>query len=163
MGKKYKSTKQILLGSLVILFPLVLLLLGTSNFQTNAHWYSSLNMPSILPPHWLFIPMWIVLYTMIVISVVIVLETKKTKKKYKTIAIGLFLINGVLNAIYSILFFGIKNILLAFLEQPLLIASVLLLMWCLYKINKIATYMLIPYLLWICFGAVLTGITLFLN
>ncbi len=165
MKSGYKFTKQILVGSIIILFPLMLLLIGLNNFQVNVDWYSSLNMPSIIPPRWIFTPMWIVLYLMIATSVVIILETKvkKTNKKDKIIAISLFIINGILNAIYSILFFGMKSILLAFLEQPFLIVSILLLIWCVYRINKIATYLLIPYLLWVCFGTVLTGITLFMN
>ena len=159
----YKVTKQILLIAIIILFVLMLLLLGITTVDQNTVWYSTLNLPSIKPPGWVFAIIWPILYTMIAISVVLILDTPKKKKTHKTIAIGLFIINGILNALYSILFFGMRSISLAFMEQLLLIASTLILVWCVYRLNKTAAYLLVPYLIWICFATVLTGITLFIN
>lgn len=163
MKIRYKFTKQILLISIVILFVLVLLLLGMTTFNQNIAWYSTLNVPNIKPPGWVFMPIWTVLYIMIAISVVFVLGAPKTQRRHKTIALSLFIMNGILNALYSLLFFGMRSILLAFIELPFLIASILLLIWCTYRFNKTAAYLLIPYLVWVCFATVLTGITLFIN
>jgi translocator protein len=159
----YKVTKQILLVSIVILFILMIFLLGLVTVEQNAAWYSTLITPSIKPPGWLFIPIWLVLYLLVAISIIIVLNAPKKYARHKTIAIGLFIMNGILNVLYTLFFFGMKSILLAFIEQPLLIASVLLLIWCTHRFNKTAAYLLIPYLIWVCFATVLTGMTLFMN
>ncbi len=148
--------------AVVILFVIMLLLLGIVTFNQNTIWFSTLRIPSIQPPGWIFILIWSVLYFLIAISVVIVLDKPK-KNKDRSMTIILFILNGILNALYSIFFFGMKSILLAFLELPLLIASVLLLIWCTYRLDKKAAYLLIPYFVWICFSTVLTGITLFIN
>ena len=162
MRTRYKPTKRILLIAIVILFVLMLLLLGLVTFDQNIIWFSTLQIPSIQPPSWVFILIWSVLYFLIAISVIIVLDKPKTNKD-RTMTIMLFILNGILSALYSIFFFGMKSVLLAFLELPLLIASILLLIWCTYRVDKKAAYLLVPYLMWICFATVLTGITLFIN
>ncbi|MBD3156733.1 tryptophan-rich sensory protein [Candidatus Peregrinibacteria bacterium] len=162
MKNWYKNTKRMLLIAIAILFVLMLLLLGLVTFDQNTIWFSTLNMPSIQPPSWIFILVWSVLYFLIALSVVLVLDKPK-KNKDRTMTLMLFVLNGILNALYSIFFFGMKSILLAFLELPLLIASVLLLIWCTYRVDKKAAYLLVPYFIWICFATVLTGITLFIN
>ncbi|MBA4336169.1 hypothetical protein C0416_00150 [bacterium] len=159
----YKLTKQVLLISIAILFMLMLLLLGLITFDQNTAWFSTLKIPSIQPSSLIFILVWTAIYVMIAISVIIVLGAPKEQSRHKTIAIALFLINGILNGMYSILFFGMQSILLAFIELPLLITFVVLLIMCTYRINKIASYMLIPYFLWICFATILTGMILFMN
>lgn len=159
----YKSTKKIFFISITILFILMLILLGITNFDQNTAWFSTLNIPKIQPPSWAFIVIWTTIYIMVAISIVIVLGAPKTSEKHKTISIGLFIINGILNALYCILFFGMRSIVLAFIELPLLIASVILLIMCTKKISKTAAYLLIPYLIWIFFATILTGMLLFKN
>ncbi len=159
----YKLTKRIFLLSIVILFILMLLLLGITTFDQNISWFSTLNIPKIQPPSWLFVVVWTAIYLMIAISIVIILGAPKTNEKHKTISIGLFIINGILNALYCILFFGMRSIVLAFMELPFLIASVVLLIICTKTISKTAAYLLIPYLIWILFATVLTGMLLFTN
>lgn len=161
MQSWYRFTKKILLVSIATLFVLMLLLLGMVSFDNNMLWFSTLHMPNIQPPSWLFILVWTILYVMIAISVIIVLGTPKSKNR--TISIGLFILNGILSALYSMLYFGMKSVLLAFIELPFLIASILLLIWFIKRTNKTAAYLLIPYLIWICFATILTGMTLFLN
>jgi len=159
----YKFIKQGLLISIVILFILMFMLLGMITFDQNTAWFSTLEIPSMQPSCLIFILIWTLIYIMIAISVIIVLGAPKKQNRHKTIAIILFLLNGILNGMYSILFFGMQSILLALIELPLLIASIILLIIYTFRINKIASYMLIPYFLWICFIAVLTGMMLFIN
>jgi len=159
----YKLTKQVLFISIVILSMLMLLLLGLVTFDQNTAWFATLEIPSIQPSSFVIITVWTLIYIMIAISVIIVLGAPKEQSRHKTMAISLFLINGILNGMYSILFFGMQSLLFAFAELPLLIASIVLLIMCTFKINKVASYLLIPYLVWVCFAAVLTGMTLFMN
>lgn len=159
----YKVTKKILLVSIVILFILMLVLLGMITFDQNKTWISTLTIPNIAPPSWLLVSIWTVLYTLIVISIIMVLGTPKKEARNKSISIGLFILNGILTALLTLLFFGMKSVLLAFIEMPLLLGSTLLLIWCISRYNKIAAYLLIPYFLWTCYGSVLLGIILFIN
>ena len=77
-------------------------------------WYASLNKPFFNPPSWLFGPVWTLLYILMGISLYQIWISQKSKQKTK--AIKLFLIQLVLNSLWSILFFGLQNPFLAFIE-----------------------------------------------
>jgi translocator protein len=61
----------------------------------------------------------------------------------------------VLNSLWSILFFGMKNPALAFGEIIILWLFIIVLIVLFYPLNKIASYLLIPYLLWVSFASIL--------
>jgi len=77
--------------------------------------------------------------------------TKKSDKK----AFVVFGIQLALNALWSILFFGLQNPALAFFEILLLWIAILVTITTFYKIRKSAGYLLIPYLAWVTFASVL--------
>lgn len=111
-------------------------------------WYATLVKPSFNPPSWLFGPVWTVLYTLMGISLYLVWKNKS--------AVKLFILQLVANGLWSIIFFGMKNIQLALIEIIVLLILVLATIKKFYKINKIAAYLLIPYLLWGGFASLLT-------
>lgn len=119
----------------------------------NSLWYKSLNTPLLLPPDWLFAPVWIVLYLMIFASFLIFLKAKSPIKK--TLAIAFFVVQLLLNFIWSTVFFTMADI------QGALV--VVILMWLFiaftiiefYRISKLSSYLLIPYLLWVSFAVYL--------
>jgi tryptophan-rich sensory protein len=114
-------------------------------------WYASLIKPSFNPPSWLFAPVWTTLYFLMGISLYLIWEKGK-----KTInLVKLFLFHLVLNSLWSIIFFGGKNIFLALIEIIALWAIILVLIVKFYKINKISAYLLIPYILWVSFASFL--------
>jgi tryptophan-rich sensory protein len=118
-------------------------------------WYSTLNKVSFNPPGWLFSPVWITLFLLMGISLYLVWI-----KKAKT-AMIFFGIQLILNVLWSILFFGLKNPLLALIEIFILLIFILLTIIKFYKISKITAYLLIPYILWVSFAIVLNfGIVL---
>jgi len=133
----------------------------TSSIPT---WYSGLNKPVFNPPNWLFGPVWTILYILMGISLYLILINKtKEKTRIRKIALLFFFIQLVLNALWSILFFGLKNPLLAFIEIIILWVFILLSIIFFYKINKISSYLLIPYILWVSFAAVLNFFIYILN
>lgn len=125
-------------------------------------WYIYLNKPSFNPPNWLFSPVWTTLYILIGISLFLILKNKDRSIRYKN-ALILFSFHLVLNASWSIIFFEIRSLLLAFINIILLCIVVLFCIINFYKIDKKAAYLLIPYLLWISFASYLNLAILLLN
>lgn len=117
-------------------------------------WYVFLNKPSWNPPAWLFGPVWTILYTLMGISLYIVWTKGLKKPKIRT-AVWWFLGQLLLNSAWSVIFFGQKNIALAFAEILILFISIVIVTVKFYKIDKTAGYLMIPYLAWVSFAAFL--------
>lgn len=110
-------------------------------------WYQFLNKPSFSPPNWIFGPVWTTLYVLMGISLYLVWEKKKVP--------SVFWIQLILNALWSIIFFGMRNPTLAFIEIVVLWIAIFLTIKSFYRISKLASYLLIPYILWVSFASVL--------
>ena len=123
-------------------------------FSAIPTWYVMLNKPSFSPPNWLFGPVWTMLYTLMSISLYRI-WTSKTKKKEKNEGLAFFIIQLVLNALWSIIFFGMKQPWLAFVEIMLMWFFIALSIIKFSKIDKFSAYLLIPYLLWVSFASIL--------
>jgi tryptophan-rich sensory protein len=117
-------------------------------------WYTSLNKPFFTPPNWLFGPAWTVLYTLMAISLYLVwmkgLENKEVKQ-----AIYIFGIQLFLNALWSLLFFGLQSPFYGFLGIVPLWIAILLTIWKFWRIDRNAGLLLVPYILWVSFAATL--------
>ena len=117
-------------------------------------WYATLQRPSFSPPNWVFGPVWILLYVLMGISVYLVwLKVKKNKSV--GFAVKLFWLHLIFNASWSIVFFGLQNPGLALVNIVLIWLFIIILIIKFWKINKLAGYLLIPYLLWVSFASVL--------
>lgn len=121
--------------------------------QNIPTWYAGLNKPSFNPPNYLFGPVWITLYFMMGIAFFLVWKNSG-KFDVKVPAI-LFITQLVLNALWSIIFFGMKNPMLGFFEIIILWVFIVLCVIKFYPVSKIAAWLLIPYLLWVSFASVL--------
>ena len=117
-------------------------------------WYASLEKPSFNPPNWLFSPVWITLFVLMGISLYLLLEKSFREQKVKK-ALIFFAIQLVLNVFWSILFFGLKSPLFAFFEIIILWVAISLTIIQSFKISKIASFLLLPYILWVSFAAIL--------
>lgn len=117
-------------------------------------WYASLTKPSFNPPNWLFSPVWITLFVLMGISLYFLWEKSLRERKVK-IALIFFSIQLVLNILWSILFFGFKSPFSAFIEIVFLWVAILLTILLSLKVSKIAAALLVPYILWVSFAAVL--------
>jgi translocator protein len=116
-------------------------------------WYAGLNKPWFNPPNYLFGPVWFMLYVMMGVSFFMIWNTAAEFQK-KT-AVIIFSIQLVLNALWSIIFFGMKNPGLAFFEIVVLWLFILLSIITFHPLSKKASYILIPYLLWVSYASVL--------
>lgn len=119
-----------------------------------AGWYSNLQKPVFTPPSWVFAPVWTLLFLLMGISLYLVWQKGLNKKPVET-AVTFFGFQLGLNVLWSVLFFGLKNPFLAFLEIIFLLASILATTIFFYRLSKPAGYLLVPYLLWVSFAALL--------
>ncbi|WP_350289933.1 TspO/MBR family protein [uncultured Croceitalea sp.] len=142
----------------IIITVAICLLIGfLSSFATQSSvndWYLTLNKPSFNPPNSIFAPVWGILYLMMGIAAGVVWGKGFHHIWVKT-ALYHFGFQLLLNALWSMVFFGLKNILAAlFIILALIVAIVLTIKW--FKVvSKKAAILMIPYLLWVCFAAVL--------
>ncbi|MBI2103676.1 tryptophan-rich sensory protein [Candidatus Woesebacteria bacterium] len=140
--------KKIDLPKLVasLAFPFIAGAIGSFfTFPSIASWYAQLTKPSFSPPNWLFGPVWTILYILMGISLYLVW------KKY----LKLFLLHLIINAAWSVVFFGLHDLGLALLVIGFLWAIIAYMILKFYKVSKIASYLLIPYILWVSFATIL--------
>ncbi len=125
-------------------------------------WYETLKKPSFNPPNWIFGPVWTLLYLLMGIALYLVWQSKSNPelKSYALIAFGVQLL---LNALWSIIFFGLKSPMGAFVEIGLLWASILVSIILFFKISQVAGFILLPYILWVSFAAILNAAIAILN
>jgi len=126
-------------------------------------WYPTLVKPVFNPPNAVFGPVWTVLYVMMGLAAGLVWgrigEQPETVKK----GLGFFAAQLALNALWSYLFFGLHNPLLALIEIAILWIMIYETFLQFNKVNKTAGYLFIPYILWVTFAAVLNASIWWLN
>jgi len=115
-------------------------------------WYAALSKPSWNPPNWLFGPVWSVLYLLMAISVWLVWREKGIGT---ILPLSIFLLQLILNAAWSWLFFGLHKPLWAFAEIIALWLAILANIILFWRINTIGGALLVPYFAWVTFAAVL--------
>ncbi len=143
-----------------ILIPQLMGVLGSLFSGNQKEFYSSLILPPLSPPGWVFPVVWFVLYLFMGISSYLVFQSD-TDRKSKKIALILYGIQLFLNFLWSVVFFGLNLLGLSVVIIFLLVIFVVLVIISFYKINKTAAYLMIPYLVWILFAAYL-NISIFL-
>ncbi|WP_024346217.1 TspO/MBR family protein [Lacrimispora indolis] len=118
----------------------------------NMSMYASLNKPAFSPPTYIFPIVWTFLYILMGISsyIIFVSGDANSTKALKIYGLQLFF-----NFCWSIIFFGFSQYLLAFLWLIILIILIIIMIQLFYKINPIAAYLQIPYLLWCIVAAYL--------
>ena len=119
----------------------------------DSQFYNKLNKPVFSPPKWVFAPVWSILYILMFASIVIV--GKNTPVYLKPAAISIFLLQLVLNLIWTPMFFihhKIKNALFICIT---LTVTVLFMIILFAQISKIAALLLIPYLIWLMLASAL--------
>ena len=123
-------------------------------------WYAGLAKPALNPPSWVFGPVWIVLYFLMGMAAFLIWSSYakasegQEKRKIK-IALGVFGVQLFLNAIWSIIFFGLRNPGWAFVEIIFLWLAIIWVIIVFYKISRLAALLLLPYILWVSFAAYL--------
>ena len=126
-------------------------------------WYTTIQKPSFNPPNWVFAPVWSTLYVMMGIAAGLVWHEMDRQKETVRKALKFFAIQLALNALWSFLFFGLHNPMLALIEIILLWLMIYETFVQFNKVNKISGYLFIPYLLWVTFALTLNASIWWLN
>jgi len=124
--------------------------------------FESLNKPPFSPPAILFPIVWTILYVLMGISSYIICSNK-TDQKFKNKASMIYILQLIVNSLWSLFFFRLNMLLFAFIWLLLLIILVIIMIVKFYNIKPIAAYLQIPYILWLLFAAVLNFSIYLLN
>jgi translocator protein len=116
-------------------------------------WYAELIKPSWNPPGWVFGPVWTALYAMMAVAAWLVWLRGGWAVQRR--ALMLYLLQWVLNALWTPLFFGLHSPGLAFVGIILLVAAVFVTLTAFWRVRRCAGLLLVPYALWVSFAAVL--------
>lgn len=122
--------------------------------QSIPTWYATLIRPSFSPPNWIFGPVWTILYLLMGIAAFLIWQKGLDRKDVK-FALRIYSIQLILNFFWSLMFFRWHSIGGALIEILLLWIMIAANIFVFYKISKKAAYLLVPYILWVSFAALL--------
>jgi len=118
-------------------------------------WYQTIQKPGWNPPSWLFAPVWTALYITIGIAFYLIWK-KEAPTGNKRIAMILWGVQLVLNLFWTIIFFNQHQLFWATVEIGLLWFFILATIIAFARINKVAAWLLVPYIAWVSFAGILT-------
>lgn len=136
--------------------------LGSAATATSVStWYRGLNKPAWNPPGWIFGPVWTLLYILMAIAAWRVWrQSEGTAARVTLLWFGVQL---ALNALWSVLFFGLQRPGLAFAEVIVFWAILVGLLVRFWRADRIAGALWSPYVAWVSFATVLNGTIWWLN
>ncbi|MFH2063502.1 MAG: TspO/MBR family protein [bacterium] len=154
-----QRNKSWLAGLLVLLgFVIVSQLAGAVGSLFTAPsiptWYAGLVKPALNPPGWIFGPVWTLLYALMGAAAFLVWRRGWSRAETR-IALAVFGLQLVLNALWSIVFFGWQQPGWALMEIALLWLSILATILLFRRVSRAAAWLLVPYLLWVSFASYL--------
>lgn len=131
---------------------------GWATAQSVAEWYPTLAKPSWTPPPWLFAPVWTALYILMGLSAWLV-----WKKGNAQGAMMLFGAQLLLNLAWSFLFFGARSPGLALVDIIALWIAIAAMIFAYALKNRLAAFLMVPYLAWVSFATALNAAIFMLN
>ena len=129
---------------------------GMKNFE-------KVQQPPLTPPNWLFPVVWTILFILMGISAYLIYKSNTENNEAKTAALIIYGAQLIVNFFWSIIFFNFQAYLFASVWILLLFFLIILMIKLFYPINKTASYLQIPYLIWVGFATYLTIGVLLLN
>ncbi len=117
-------------------------------------WYANLAKPLLNPPSWVFGPVWTVLYVLMGVATFLVWKRGGERKAARQ-AFMAFVTQLFLNAIWSVLFFGLQRPDLALIDIVLLWIMIVVTMVFFARVSKTSAWLLLPYLAWVSFATYL--------
>ena len=149
-------TRRLDLFGLCIFVALCLLVSAAGGVVTATSvdtWYQALAKPSFNPPDWVFAPVWTTLYFLMGVSGWRV--WRRSASRATRGALALFGLQLFLNFAWSALFFGFQRIDLALIDIVILFVAIVANMILFWRIERLATLLLVPYAAWVVFAIVL--------
>lgn len=139
---------------LLVIFIVACELVGISGsvFTVRAipTWYAKLKKPAFNPPNWIFGPVWTILYALQGIAAYLIFQASGNG-----IAFDVFIVQFLLNVLWTPLFFGAKRIGAALAELIALLIFIMATIILFFGVDTIAAWLMIPYVLWVAFATML--------
>ena len=132
---------------------------GMATISFKEPWYSGLIKSNYNPPDWIFAPVWTTLYLMMTLAIWFFWHSKNRDMN----TIYIYFIHIVFNTTWSIVFFGLHQILFALIVLLVLIFLIIILIIRFKRVNLVSYYLMIPYLLWTLYALFLNFNLLILN
>jgi tryptophan-rich sensory protein len=132
---------------------------GMATISFKEPWYSELIKSNYNPPDWIFAPVWTALYLMMTLAIWFFWHSKNRDMN----TIYIYFIHIVFNTTWSIVFFGLHQILFALIVLLVLIFLIIILIIRFKRVNLVSYYLMIPYLLWTLYALFLNFNLLILN
>ncbi len=124
-----------------------------SNSGFGNRWFDALAKPGLFPPGWTFAVVWTVLYILLGIVLAMLLHARGAKGR--GLALGLFATQLILNLLWSPLFFGAHQVSLALILMLILLILATATIFAVAPVRKVAAWLMVPYLAWLCIAALL--------
>jgi benzodiazapine receptor len=147
--------------SLIAFLAMTFVAAMSGGYFRPGQWYEDLRKPSWNPPNVLFPIAWTLLYAMMAVAAWIVWQ--KTGWPAGALAIGLWVVQLALNALWSALFFGLRRMDLALVDVVLLWVAIAATITAFWSVDPLAAWLMVPYLAWVSFAAFLNLTILRLN
>jgi len=144
------KSKYQMLALFILLVTFVGLLGGWFTHTSVRDWYPTLIKPSWTPPNWVFGPVWTILYLLMAFAIWLVWQERPQTDAYFWFGIQL-----TLNLLWSFLFFFLQSPLTALVGICFLWWSIVMTMIVFWKYSRLATLLLIPYIIWVTFAVAL--------
>ena len=132
---------------------------GMATISFKEPWYSELIKSNYNPPDWIFAPVWTTLYLMMTLAIWFFWHSNKRDMN----TVYIYFIHIVFNTTWSIVFFGLHQILLALIVLLILIFLIIILIIRFKSVNLVSYYLMIPYLLWTFYALFLNFNLMILN
>jgi tryptophan-rich sensory protein len=135
---------------------------GNVTYPEITTWYASLSKPSWTPPNWVFPVVWSVVYPLMGLSLWLLWDRSGDAPRKRS-AVTLFLLQLALNATWSPIFFALHQTLAALaivIALAVAIAATIMEAW---RAQRIAAWLLVPYLAWVAYATTLNAGIVVLN
>lgn len=124
-------------------------------FFAPESWYAALRKPAFNPPNGIFGPVWTALYVLMAVALWLVRREQDAPPALRSRASRWFAAQFLFNLLWAPLFFGLRSPLLAVMDIGLLWIALAATMLAFHRVRPLAAWLLLPYLVWITFAAVL--------
>lgn len=151
-----KNIKTLIIS---IIIPILVGFIGNL-LGNNSMGFNEIIKPDYTPPRIIFPIVWIVLYILMGISSYLIYTSNSPKKED---ALRVYALQLIFNMLWTFFFFNLNWFLFSFIWIIILIILVLIMIYKFIKINNIAGYLQIPYLIWLLFASILNISVYFLN
>jgi benzodiazapine receptor len=132
------------------------ILIGVNNIP--GEWYQALAKPSFNPPNWIFAPVWSILYVMIGIA-----GARTFLDHRQTPAMRFWVVQMLLNFLWSPLFFGMQQIGMALVVIVALLVAVIGFLIASRGRDYLSSLLFVPYAAWVAFATLLNASIFLMN